>query len=100
MSGMYFITSYVVNNRGKLSQFKTYEINKVFSRAFYLAYYAYINYIYEKYNICIYPDNVIRQRYDLTFEQIAAMYDIVHCIKNKEYSKKINSKKREWLQIF
>jgi len=31
MSGTYFITSYVVNNRGKLSQFKTYEINKVLS---------------------------------------------------------------------
>lgn len=43
MSGTYFITSYVVNNRGKLSQFKTYEINKVFSRAFYLAYYGYEN---------------------------------------------------------
>ena len=100
MSGTYFITSYVVNNRGKLSQFKTYEINKVFSRVFYLAYYGYINCICKRYNICIYPDNVIGQRYDLTFEQIASMYDIVHCIKNKEYSKKMNSKKRKWLQIF
>lgn len=100
MSGTYFISSYVVNNRGKLSQFKTYKINKVFSHAFYLAYYAYINYIYEKYNICMYLGKVIGQRYDLTFEQIAAMYDIVYCIKNKEYSKKMNSKKRKWLQIF
>ena len=100
MSELYFITSCVVNNRGKLCRFKTYETRAIFTDAFYLAYYAYINYIYEKYNICIYPDNAIRQRYDLTFEQIAEMYDIVHCIKNKEYSKKINSKKREWLQIF
>ena len=28
MSGTYFITSYVVNNRGKLSQFKTIDINQ------------------------------------------------------------------------
>lgn len=100
MSRLYFITSYVVNNRGKLSRFKTYKINKVFSHAFYLAYYGYINYICEKYNICMYPEKVIGQHYDLTFEQIASMYDVVHCIKNKEYSKKINSKKHKWLKIF
>lgn len=100
MSGAYIISSYVVNNRGKLCRFKTYETNKVFFRAFYLAYYAYINYVCEKYNICIYPEKVISQRYDLTFEQIAAMYDIVHCIKNKEYNKKISCKKRKWLKIF
>ena len=100
MSGLYFITSYVANNRGKLSRFKTYQTKAIFTDAFYLAYYAYINYICEGYNICIYPDNVIGQRYDLTFEQISSMYDIVHCIENKEYNKKINSKKRKWLQIF
>lgn len=100
MSGLYFITSYVVNNRNKLSRFKTYEINKMFSHAFYLAYYGYINYICERYNICIYPEKVIGQRYDLTFEQIAAMYDIVHCIKNKEYNKRMSYNKRKWLQIF
>lgn len=48
----------------------------------------------------MYPKKVIGQRYDLTFEQIASIYDIVHCIKNKEYSKKMNSKKRKWLKIF
>lgn len=100
MSGLYFITSYVVNNRNKLSRFKTYEINKMFSHAFYLAYYSYINYICKRYNICIYPEKVIGQRYDLTFEQIAAMYDICYCIKNKEYNKRMNYNKRKWLQIF
>lgn len=100
MSGAYLITSYTVNNRGKLCRFKTYEADGMFVRAFHLAYYAYINYVCERYNICMYPDKVIGQRYDLTFEQIAAMYDIVHCIKNKEYNKKINYKKRKWLQIF
>lgn len=100
MSSTHIISSYLINNRGKLSRFKTYETDKTFARAFYLAYYSYINYIYEKYNICMYPEKVISQRYDLTFEQIAAMYDIVHCIKNKEYNKKMNTKKRKWLQIF
>lgn len=103
MSGTYFITSYVTNNQGKLYRFRTfrtYEINKVFSHAFYLAYYGYINCICEGYNICMYPEKVIGQRYDLTFEQIASMYDIINCIKNKEYSKKMNSKKRKWLKIF
>lgn len=100
MSGTYFITSYIVNNRGKLCRFRTYEINKVFSHAFYLAYYGYINCICKRYNICMYPEKIIGQRYDLMFEQIASMYDIVHCIKNKEYSKKMNAKKRKWLKIF
>lgn len=100
MSGLYFITSYIVNNRGKLYRFKTYQTRAIFTDAFYLAYYAYINYICEGYNICMYPGKVIGQRYDLTFEQVAAMYDIVYYIENKEYNKKINSKKREWLQIF
>lgn len=100
MSGLYFITSYVVNNRGKLCRFKTYQTKAIFTDAFYLAYYAYINCICERYNICIYPDNVIGQHYDLTFEQIASMYDVVYCIENKEYSKKMNSKKHKWLKIF
>lgn len=100
MSGLYFITSYVVNSQGKLCRFKTYQTRAIFTDAFYLAYYAYINYICEGYNICMYPQKVIDQRYDLTFEQVATMYDIVHCIENKEYSKKMNSKKREWLKIF
>ncbi len=100
MSGLYFITSYVVNNRDKLCRFRTYETRAIFTDAFYLAYYAYINYIYEKYNICIYPDKVTGQRYDLTFEQIAAMYDIIHCIKNKEYNKRMSYNKHKWSQIF
>lgn len=100
MSELYFIALYAVNNRGKLCQFRTYQTRAIFTDAFYLAYYAYINCIYKGYNICIYPDNVIGQRYDLTFEQIASMYDVVHCIKNKEYSKKMNSKKHKWLKIF
>lgn len=74
--------------------------DNMFVRAYHLAYYAYISYAYEKYRICIYPEGTIGNRYDITFEQIAEMYDIVHCIKNKEYSKKINSKKRKWLKIF
>lgn len=48
----------------------------------------------------MYPDKVIGQRYDLTFEQISDMYDIVHCIENKEYNKQMNNKKRKWLKIF
>lgn len=97
---LYFVTSYTMNNRGKLCRFKIYETDKVFARAFHLAYYAYINYVYEGYNICMYPEEAVGQRYDLTFEQIAAMYDIVHCIKNEEYNKRINYNKRKWLKIF
>lgn len=100
MSNAYLISSYVVNNRGKLCRFKTYKTIKVFSHSFYFAYYTYINYICERYNICMYPEGTIGKCYDLTFEQIAAMYDIVHCIKNKEYNKKMNYKKRKWLKIF
>ena len=59
MSELYIISSYAKNDRNKLYRFKTYEFDKTFAQAFYLAYYAYINYIQEKYNICIYPDNVI-----------------------------------------
>lgn len=81
-------------------RFKTYKADNMFVRAYHLAYYAYISYAYEKYRICIYPKGTIGNRYDITFEQIAEMYDIVNCIKNKEYSKKMNSKKRKWLKIF
>lgn len=87
MNEAYLISSYAKNERNRLCQFKTYEIDKTFAQAFYLAYYAYINYTYEKYYICVYPNKLIG-RYDITFEQIAEMYNIVNSIKNKEYNKK------------
>lgn len=100
MSEAYIISSYAKNDRDRLCRFKTYKADNIFVRAYHLAYYAYISYAYEKYRICIYPEGTIGNRYDITFEQIAEMYDIVHCIKNKEYNKKINCKKRKWLKIF
>ena len=99
MSEAYIILSYAKNDRNRLCRFKTYKIDNMFVRAYYLAYYAYISYAYEKYRICIYPKNLVG-RYDITFEQIAEMYDIVNSIKNKEYDKKMNTKKRKWLKIF
>ena len=98
MSEAYLISSYAKNDKNKLCRFKTYKFDNMFVRAYHLAYYAYISYVYEKYRICIYPEEIIGQRYDLTFEQIAEIYDIVNCIKNKEYGKKI--KKHKWLKIF
>lgn len=99
MSEAYIILSYAKNDRNRLCRFKTYKVDNMFIRAYHLAYYAYISYAYEKYRICIYPKNLVG-RYDITFEQIAEMYDIVNSIKNKEYDKKMNSKKRKWLKIF
>lgn len=99
MSEAYIILSYAKNDRNRLCRFKTYKVDNMFVRAYYLAYYAYISYAYEKYRICIYPKNLVG-RYDITFEQIAEMYDIVNSIKNKEYDKKMNAKKRKWLQLF
>lgn len=99
MSESYIISSYAKNDRDRLCRFKTYKADNMFVRAYHLAYYAYISYAYEKYRICIYPKNLVGQ-YDITFEQIAEMYNIVNYIKNKEYSKKMNSKKRKWLKTF
>ena len=99
MSEAYIILSYAKNDRDRLCRFKTYKIDNMFVRAYHLAYYVYIGYISNGYHVCIYPKNLVG-RYDITFEQIAEMYDIIHCIKNKEYSKKMNSKKRKWLKIF
>ena len=99
MSEAYLISSYTKNDRGKLCRFKTYKADNMFVRAYHLTYYAYISYIHDEYRICIYPEKMIG-RYDMTFEQIAEIYDIVNCIKNKEYDKKMNAKKRKWLQLF